>query len=501
MMRAKIAAVSISLAVASLAYAAEPATLSPYTVQEGDTCGSVAKKVLGDPRKVNLIHDNNELGPPPHRLRAGQILKLPLPAPRGPDALVTFVRNLVEKYVPERVGARVNDELFRGNRVNTRAASSAELSFADKTQMQLGPDTLVVILGENSGAAARHASAADASLVSGALRAHLSALAGGTKIISTPGGQASLDQGVSQISVDEAKATRLAVYQGKSRLRASGVEVQVPAGYGSKAENGIAPSKPKLLPPPPVWDPTPASLIVSLEDAATFDAGYRAGGGPGPNATQWHLQMARDARFNDLVFDKEVPANVVRMRVRRIAAGAYFVRASAIDDDHFEGVFTAPLTVTAALARATKADVDVGPAYKCGVDGNAGLVAGRIQLDRRGEHRLRCVSIADESVSGEFVVPLVPPKFIVRGNLEGTDAQAGHGRLFVNVTTADGKPAAGKRLAVLGDAVVSSAVETEQPGLYIATLKWKSGATVLHLRVQVLGTDVVEPIDVPVSPK
>jgi nucleoid-associated protein YgaU len=85
--------------VLSPAVGAQPAPAAParYTVRDGDTCGSIARRVYGDRRWSSLIHQaNHNLGPSPHRLRAGQELVLP-PRPGRtqppPDARLTALHN------------------------------------------------------------------------------------------------------------------------------------------------------------------------------------------------------------------------------------------------------------------------------------------------------------------------------------------------------------------------------------------------------------------------
>ena len=137
---------TLSLSVASVALAATAhADTTPYTVQPGDTCDGVAAKVLGDKSKYPLIHEANpELGPAPHHLVAGSILRIPTP---GVDAKVTHVHQDVEAETPAPHKARQDEPLQRGHRVSTQADSTAEVTFTDTTRLQLGEHTLIVILG------------------------------------------------------------------------------------------------------------------------------------------------------------------------------------------------------------------------------------------------------------------------------------------------------------------------------------------------------------------
>ena len=60
-----------------------------------------------------------------------------------------------------------------------------------------------------------------------------------------------LGAGESQVSVDAARSTRLAVYRGAGKLTAKKQTIGVPQGFGSKAEKDSAPTPPR----PPQFTP------------------------------------------------------------------------------------------------------------------------------------------------------------------------------------------------------------------------------------------------------
>lgn len=47
------------------------AQLTQYTVRPGDNCRRIAINKYGSEEYISLIHDNNPLGPTPHRLTPG----------------------------------------------------------------------------------------------------------------------------------------------------------------------------------------------------------------------------------------------------------------------------------------------------------------------------------------------------------------------------------------------------------------------------------------------
>lgn len=316
-----------------------------HVVKAGDSCSSVALRYYGDTRFVDLLHGANpELlkTPPPHVLRDGMILVIPRqPAPAtGPDAQLTTVRNHVEVQTPEPKPGRPNDPLFRGNRVSTQAASAADVTFRDETQVKLGERTLVIILGDARSAASRLTPPAQTTLVTGNLRAFMAGTRKDTSAsVTTDAAHVKVYEGEAQVSADPAKTTRLAVYGGSSTIDARGAAREVARGYGSKAELGKVPTAPRPLPPAPQWSSAPP--LVLLEDGAASIVGeYDTPATSEGKVAEWRVQIARDGIFRDVAVDTRVPGAVRRLEAQPPGAGRYYVRVSAIDDDHFEGPFS-----------------------------------------------------------------------------------------------------------------------------------------------------------------
>lgn len=335
------------VAYPSVVRADEAGGSTRYTVVAGDTCAAIATRHYGDPRLVDLIHSANlGMGPPPHALKAGAVLILPpkpVATPSAPDARLTWFRNHVEVRAPEPRPAKANDPLFRGDRVGTKESSNADVTFRDETQVRLSENTLIVILGDVN-AKATKLTADETTLVTGALRSRMAELAGGAaeKKIATGSGSIALKSGTeAQISVDAKNTTRLAVYKGTSTLTAQKKSVDVANGFGSKADQGRAPTPPRPLPLAPAVRSRLGDATVTTAAEAT-DVTFELTPSPGSTASapppvQWHLQLARDAAFNDVLVDVQVPEAVRTIETKNATAGTYFARASAIDADAFEG--------------------------------------------------------------------------------------------------------------------------------------------------------------------
>ena len=394
--------------VAAFAAAARGDEPIRHVVKTGDSCSTIAQRYYGDTRFVDLLHAANpELAskPPPHFLREGMVLVIPpRPAARtGPDAQLTAVQNQVEVLSPDTKPGKANDPLFRGNRVSTQAASAADVTFRDETQVKLGERTLVIILGDARAAAAKVTATSDApagaTLVTGNLRAFMPGAKKGGEAASVGTDAASVKvfDGEAQVSADPAKTTRLAVYKGSSTIDARGTTREVSRGFGSKAELGQKPSVPRPLPPAPIWSAIPPLVILNGGQASIVGE-YEARGAADLHVAEYRVQIARDGIFRDIAVDTRVPAAVHRLEAQPPGAGRYYIRVSAIDDDHFEGPFSRIARVlvlevltTALPDRRRRLELEPPDAF-CVRVGNVPLarVDGPLVVDVSEPVRLRC---------------------------------------------------------------------------------------------------------------
>jgi nucleoid-associated protein YgaU len=397
-------AASVVLTAAVEAHAGETVR---YTVKRGDSCASIARQFYGDSRFVDLLHEANDIrGPQPHALEAGRVLVIPPKpaAPTGPDAKLTAVRNRVEIQTPETKPGKVNDPLYRGNRVSTEAVSSAAVTFRDETQVRLGERTLVVILGDANRAASLH-TLVEANLVTGNLRAWMAKSPANRVAVATDAAKVRMVGGEAAVSSDEKKTTRLAVYAGNSRITAARRTEDVTAGFGSKAERGKAPDVPKPLPAAPRWTSgAPEVLVDRGTGAPPFVAEFALPDGSAPekaHISSWHVQIARDAAFDDLIVDHVVPRESQRIEASSPSSGRYFVRVSAIDQDRFEGPYgrALPFGVVKVAAQKTPSGRRItlqAEDITCLRVGNVTLQAVQGTVDLRQDERMivRC-SVAE----------------------------------------------------------------------------------------------------------
>lgn len=469
-----------------------------YTVQQGDTCVAIATKFYGDGHRVDLIHDANTwMGPPPHTLHAGQQLVIPPkttdPGTGKPDATLTRVRNRVEVTTTEVKPGKPNDPLFRGNRVATKESSAADITFRDETQVKLGESSLVVILGDSNGRAAPPG-ASDVTLVTGGVRAHLADLAGKRAAppkVTTDSAVVALKDGEAQVTTDDAKTTRVAVYKGGSTVSAQKKSVDVNDGFGSKAETGRPPSPPAPLPPAPDWSASPPAVVVAqarVELAFAFGPSSASG----PAAAEWHVQLARDAAFDDLVVDQRAPISVQKIEAKNLGPGSYFARVSAIDADHFEGKWSVPAqTIVARLvldelpARRARIDVDGAGDLRCTLDDAPTTLPTEIDRDRT--HAVACAPPTATTSNDAFTIP-IRPVGRPRISVERFAVSGRHGFLRVSVLDETGSPVSHLRPSVDGppDLTVGQLSPTAAAGVYVAPFSWSGPPRPTTLTVRVL---------------
>ncbi|MFW2389360.1 MAG: FecR domain-containing protein [Polyangiales bacterium] len=311
-----------------------------YVIQPGDTCAGIAERLFGNKRRWDVIHKHNPgMGPTPHRLVPGKVLIMPT-LDQGPDAELTDVRRTVQARAPkDPTWERANKgkELYRGWRVNTLERASADVTFEDGSLVQMRQNTLIIIYGGVYRDARRKTT--EASLERGTLRSRLSEFRLDVK---TPTAEAGLEGGSSVVSVEDDGTSLLSNHEGgEAQFKvAMGQAVSVKPGFGSKARKGDRrPSKPRPLPPTPVW----------LADLANMFTGIRSEGGsirgawaPVQGAASYRIEIAEGREGGEVVVATKVPSSVTSFEIHRLPEGSYFARVSSIDEGKFESPQSEP---------------------------------------------------------------------------------------------------------------------------------------------------------------
>ena len=328
----KYAAVIVMLLVGSSPAVAEPTT--DYIVKDGDTCLGIAIGVLGDRGTLSTIHRlNPELGPTPHKLEAGQVLKLPAQK-FAPDATLARTYNTVElrragvdTWSPAAVGA----ELFRAWRVGARERSNARVVFADRSAIEMRENTVVVIYGATSSTATT--GPRRATLETGALRSRLAELDGRSLDVETTAGRVAVAAGSAIVEVVAGGRTLVSNHTGKpATLSNRGGSTKIAAGFGADAERGKKPSTARPLPPPPAWAAVATLVTGWTSTGATLRASWTASAA----AARYRIELATTG--GDTLAQIEVPATTTALELHRIPAGTYRLAIGSVDATGLEGV-------------------------------------------------------------------------------------------------------------------------------------------------------------------
>ncbi len=500
---------AVAAVAAVSATSARADDVQSYTTVEGDSCEGLAAKFWGDPKVYAKLHElNPQMGPVPHKIKPGTVLKVAKP---GPDARVTFIRNHVEAATPAVHPAANGEPLMKGNKVDTFEKSNAEVTFKDDSRLQLAEQTLVIILGSTFSKATFGKTAEDTTLVKGNLAAFLSGSA--TKKVATPSGSITLG-GDAKIGVDAKDATRLAVYKGKSTLSNAGKSVDVKEGFGSKAEKGKAPTPPRPLPIAPTWVKSIAPLTLTTAGEVDLSGTFAPGVG-GPKVVSWHVQLSRDASFNDLVLDAQHAGTATTFDAQKLAAGRYFARVSGIDDDFFEGpwgavsTFDVATTTIVPAAAGKGASLQITPGIFCGLDGaplvatassastgNVGLALAPLRA-----HKLECALDAAGTGASEVSISAEQSGLATATTVLGEasfDGEAGHRDVRITLLDPSGAPIVGAQVEMKSTEFTVDPVKAEPAGVYLATLRWKSASPASKVRFVVEGVQTID-VEVPAA--
>lgn len=441
---------SARTAVLALAVLLGPALAGPtalagpgtrdYQVRDGETCLEIAVRELGDRKAVKQLHKlNPQLGPLPHNLIAGQVLKLPGRIAATADAQLTDKRGTVQirrAGEGDWLGATTGANLWRAWRVGSRARATAEVTFADKSRIAMRENTVVIIFGPGKGSQSARASA---TLEQGTLRSRLSELDGKGLTIDTASAQAVVGPGEALVSVDAAEVTRVATHSGRgSTVKGRGKKrksVKVAAGFGSRVEKGKDPTPPAPLPPAPTWTSSPALVLDTTGTGATIQASWTAV----PGAVAYDVDIAADAEMRDIVQHLTLGSNVTSLEAQAVPPGDYTIEVVARDAAGFESVrgelrpvrvaalplpTVAPGTTTLALG----SSFDAPPELGCGL-GDAPPRA-RVTFTTPGRQQIRCVgatgAVATIEVEvGAITVSQVASGAVVPGGEATFDVQVG----------------------------------------------------------------------------
>lgn len=330
--------------------------LRDYVVQPGDSCWAIAQRLFGRGEAYRIIHRYNELGPMPHILTPGQILRLPAKG-TAPEARVAWLQREVRAKAPTMVdwlAAKKDMGLWRLYKVSTGDQSAAGILFEDKSSLRMREKALLVIYG---GAAARarlkRRPGSEVVLEKGAVRGGLGVLDEQARMrLRTPGARVELASRDTQVEVDEQKNSMVSVYDGKAEVAAQGDKVEVPKDHGTFVARGKKPTPPRRLPPAPRWDAASGDGVVLVPPGTLgrFEALWQAV----PGAGRYRVELALDDKFRFPVVVAEVGAGVLRFRAQELKPGIYHARLAALDQNGLSSRYSRVITVQVAPIQSSR---------------------------------------------------------------------------------------------------------------------------------------------------
>lgn len=369
-----------------------------YTVVAGDSCLSIATRELGNRKRYKDLHMwNPQLGPEPHHLVPGTVLRIAV-LDTSADANLTGARGNVQFRKPaEAVWAAAvrGMDLFRAWRVGSSESSSADVKFKDASQLHMRENTVVIIYGPTVERA--RTTAAMAQVEKGALESRLASLSPKQPPLQvlTPSSLTTLavgealivvdDQGTSWVGNHAGEAVAVAAVQGQ---KPRGKPVRVDKGMGSKVKPGELPSPPRPLPPAPQLVEVARTQLSPPGTTGTLRLAWQ----PRTGITRYRAVL-RDAQRQDLA-THDLPGSATAVEFTQLPHGTYTIEIAAIDTEGFESVRNqSPELTLAALAL-------TGPG------GSAVTVDGAVRLavgsHARSQGDIRC-AFADATPSQDAI--------------------------------------------------------------------------------------------------
>ncbi len=455
-----------------------------------------------------------------------QVAPLPAKYPYGlAEAKVRSVQNQVTLVTAAgKQQAKKDDVVLPGQRLETGNAAMTELGFADGTRVQVGENSQLSVYGAVAAAApgkkppvfkpgsntltkgevyvivpAPPAPPAPAAPPPGkkAKKVKVAPVKlPASAVVATPLGKIRVLQGAkARVSVSTGGVTFVSVYEGSSELLGAGPKskpVVIAAGSGSKLQDlKTPPAAPAPLPPPPTLSGT-QSLVFSTGTPVEVRGSYAAAAG-GAAPAQWHVQVAQDDQFEQLVRESRVPAAETRLFATPLPPGEYVARVTAVNAEGAEGLPSATARVKVAKvvlwpgSEGKRAAVQVeGRGLFCSLDGgDAAPMTTPLPLTPAREHTLRCTTVqagatpeetAEYKISAAQSGPLVAK--VEPGTATWTETE-GQRKVRLSLSDAAGNPLSGAKVEAegAGGARAEAVTEIGNTGTYETTVHWPKGQT------------------------
>ena len=297
-----------------------------YTVRPGDNLWNITDKFLLDQSYRNRLQEYNNI-PNGDVIRPGSLLNIPVPWLKVKPASATLIAfsGTVKIHRPDgtsTVSPSAGDKLNAADSVATSANSSAIVEFADGSRIFLDPETTVIL---NTISSFDQNGMIDTSFRLRGGRVESRVIPGGApetrfRVLTPPAIAAVKGTEFNVAYQPDDKKTLAEVSIGLVGMNAVGVEVEIPAGFGSATIQGEAPGIPvKRL---------PTVDLSGLQDRAVSDTVTFIW--PTISGTAYYDVKLLEARSGEFVSTPKTEKPEIQFT--SLALNTYTMHVRAVDD-------------------------------------------------------------------------------------------------------------------------------------------------------------------------
>ena len=302
-----------------------------YTFRPGDSIWKIAKKYTTSVNNWDEIQKINKIRQGPDRkIRPGTRIVIPVsmlklqPTPALVIALSGDV-SLVRAN-GDRAKLSVGEKLYSGDRIITVEKQSLRMQFADKSELQVLPNSEVVLdkLSHHK----------QTGMVDTRIRLNTGRVNTWVEKqqpdshyeISTPASITAVRGTAFRLSSDDEQISRTEVTEGFVTVAAGSSEKNIQDGYGIVAE------KDKPLPEPVKLLSSPEVSVEPSEEQTAVQLSWITLDG----AKFYHYQLATDEKFNQLTADTTTVDNTINLD--QLQPGQYYLSVRGVDQFKLEGL-------------------------------------------------------------------------------------------------------------------------------------------------------------------
>ena len=302
-----------------------------YTFRPGDSIWKIAEKYTTtvdnwlEIRELNKIHEGPDrlIAPGTRIIVPVSMLKIqPVPAVviavKGPATIV--------RADGERIEAAVGTKLYSGDQVDTAQEQSVRMQFADQSELQVLPNSIVVLdkLSQH-----KHTGMVDTRirLNNGRVNTWVEKLKPDSHYeIKTPAATTAVRGTSYRLSAEGGQISRAEVTTGVIEVAAGGTAKNVEEGYGIVAE------KDKPLPEPVKLLAAPEISDNLSDDKSVLKVSWKALDG----AIVYRYQLATDKNFDQVIIESSTEDTNIELT--DLTPDHYYLRVRGVDQYKLEGL-------------------------------------------------------------------------------------------------------------------------------------------------------------------